>query len=147
MNKGFHLLDVLNKDELSRLIIEANMKIKAIEDEERLGYKPSVSINETYLSKTSSRTILRRFYHVAPGPGDLSGFDTLYVSCNGITFEEEDSALNKDIDFNIRNLEWKKVDNSVYDMVWSEWEKMNDEIISVEASYGSNVLTKLNELS
>ena len=146
MSKEFYLGN-FDKEELKRLIADASKRIEEIETEVRMGYIPAVSVNETYLSKTSSRTILRRFYHVAPGPSDLSGFDTLYVSCNGITFEEEDSALNKDIDFNIRNIEWKKVDNSVYDMVWSEWEKKNDEIISVEAAYGSNVLTKLNEIS
>jgi hypothetical protein len=145
MSKEFYLGN-FDKDELKRLIADATKKIEEIEAEERLEYKPSISINETYLSKTSARTILRRFFHVAPGPNGLSSFDVLYVSCNGITYEEDQSHLNKDIDFNLRNLEWKKVDNSVYDMVWSEWEKMNDEVISVEATYGSNVLTKLNEL-
>ena len=146
MSKDFYFGN-FDKDTLKRLVADATKKIEEIEAEERLGYKPSISINETYLSKTSSRTILRRFFHVAPDPNGLSSFDALHVSCNGITYEEDQSHLNKDIDFNLRNLEWKKVDNSVYDMVWSEWEKMNDEVISVEASYGSNVLTKLNEIS
>lgn len=146
MSKEFYLGN-FDKDELKRLIADASKKIEEIEAEERLGYKPSISVNETYLCKTSTRIILRRFFHVAPDPNGLSSFDVLYVSCNGITYEEDQSRLNKDIDFNLRNLEWKKVDNSVYDMVWSEWEKMNDEVISVEASYGSNVLTKLNEIS
>lgn len=146
MSKEFYLGN-FDKDELRRLIVDASKKIEEIEAEERLGYKPSVSVNETYLYKTGTQTVLIRFFHVASGPNDLSSFDVLHVSCNGITFEEEDSALNKGIDYNIQIGYWKKIDNSVYDMVWSEWEKMNDEVISVEAAYGSNVLIKLNKIS
>lgn len=145
MSKEFYLGN-FDKDELKRLIQEATNKLTEIENEEKFQYKPLLKTNTTYVSKTNLGYVLRRFCIVRPDRLDVNYYDSLYISANNITYEEEETIMNKDVDELILNGTWKEVDNSIYDEVFKQWEKMNDEVISVEATYGSNVLTKLNEL-
>jgi hypothetical protein len=145
MSKEFYLGN-FDKEELKRLIQEATNKLTEIENEEKFQYKPLLKTNTTYVSKTNLGYVLHRVCTVRPDRLDVNYYDSLYISANNITYEEEETIMNKDVDELILNGKWKEVDNSIYDEVFKQWEKMNDEVISVEATYGSNALTKLNEL-
>ena len=143
MNHEFYISHY-SKDELKRLILEAQSKLQEIENEEKFQYKPLAKVNTTYISKTNIGHALHRTCCIKPDRLDIVYYDSLYVSCNGITYEEEEIIMNKDLDELIQNGKWKEVDNGLYDMAWREWEHMADDICSVEAMYGTNLLTKLN---
>ena len=145
MNNEFYISHY-SKDELKRLILEAQSKLQEIENEEKFQYKPLAKVNTTYISKTNIGYALHRTCCIKLDRLGVSVYDSLYVTCNRITFEEEETIMNKDLDELIQNGVWKEVDNSMYDMAWDEWEHMNDDICSVEAMYGSNLLTKLNNI-
>ena len=145
MNNEFYLGN-FGKEELKQLIQEATNKLTEIENEEKFQYKPLLKTNTTYISKTNFGYALHRVCIVRPDRLDINYYDSLYVSTTNITFEEEETIMNKDVDELILNGTWKEVDNSIYDAVFNQWEKMNDDICDVEAIYGSNALTKLNNL-
>lgn len=140
MNNEFYLGN-FGKEELKRLIQEATNKLTEIENEEKFQYKPLLKINTTYVSKTNFGYALHRVCIVRPDRLGVNYYDSLYVSTTNITFEEEETIMNKDADELILNGTWKEVDNSIYDEVSRQWEKMNDDICDVEATYGSNALT------
>lgn len=145
MNNEFYISHY-SKDELKRLILEAQSKLQEIENEEKFQYKPLAKVNTTYISKTNIGYALHRTCCIKLDRLDVVYYDSFYVSCNRITFEEEETILNKDLDELIQNGKWKEVNNGLYDDAMKEWEHMNDDICSVEAMYGSNLLTKLNNI-
>lgn len=145
MNSEFYLGN-FNKEGLKRLIQEATNKLTEIENEEKFQYKPLLKINTTYISKTNVGYVLHRVCIVQPDRLGVNYYDSLYISATNITFEEEETIMNKDVDELILNGTWKEVDNSIYDEAFRQWEKMNDDICDVGATYGSNALTMVKSL-